>query len=324
MLMNYIEDFAYYLKNERKLMKNTLDSYAGDIRAFEKYMIDNSLSIDNITKARIITYLLYLKKNVMILALVILSIDNITKARIITYLLYLKKNGKATSTVSRNLASIRAYFQFLQNSGYINENPALNLESPKVEKKLPSVLTKREVEMLLEQPHSDEPKGLRDKTMMELLYATGVRVTELISLDICDIDIDNGLLYCRNSSNKCRTIPIGSCCLKYIKQYINGGRNKFGPDTEEKALFLNFHGERITRQGFWKIVKYYTKKANINKTITPHTLRHSFAVHLVENGADLQSIQEMLGHSDISTTQIYSKINDTKIKEVYSRTHPRA
>lgn len=293
--MNYIEDFADYLKNERELMQNTLDSYLRDIRIFEKYLKDNNQSL-----------------------------DCVTKTGIITYLIYLQKNGKAASTISRNLASIRAYFQFLLNNGFVNEDPTLNLESPKVEKKLPSVLSKHEVEMFLEQPNSNEAKGLRDKAMLELLYATGIRVTELISLEIDDVDLVNGILHCMNSNNKCRTIPIGNCCLKYIRQYLNECRDKFSPDSKEKALFLNIHGEKMTRQGFWKIVKYYTKRANINKSITPHTLRHSFAVHLIENGADLQSIQEMLGHSDISTTQIYCKINDTRIKEVYSRTHPRA
>lgn len=293
--MNYIEDFADYLKNERELMQNTLDSYLRDIRIFEKYLKDNNQSL-----------------------------DCVTKTGIITYLIFLQKNGKAASTISRNLASIRAYFQFLLNNGFVNEDPTLNLESPKVEKKLPSVLSKHEVEMILEQPNSNEAKGLRDKAMLELLYATGIRVTELISLEIDDVDLVNGILHCMNSNNKCRTIPIGNCCLKYIRQYLNECRDKFSPDSKEKALFLNIHGEKMTRQGFWKIVKYYTKRANINKSITPHTLRHSFAVHLIENGADLQSIQEMLGHSDISTTQIYCKINDTRIKEVYSRTHPRA
>lgn len=293
--MNYIEDFADYLKNERELMQNTMESYLRDIKIFEKYLKDSNQTL-----------------------------NEVTKTGIITYLIYLQKSGKAASTLSRNLASIRAYFQFLLNNRYVNEDPTLNLESPKVEKKLPSILSQHEVEMILEQPNYSEAKGLRDKAMLELLYATGIRVTELITLEIGDIDLVNGLLHCTNSNNKCRTIPIGNCCLKYIRQYLNECRNKFQPDSKEKALFLNIHGEKMTRQGFWKIVKYYTKRANINKSITPHTLRHSFAVHLIENGADLQSIQEMLGHSDISTTQMYCKINDTKIREVYSRTHPRA
>ncbi len=293
--MDYMEDFADYLCNERKLSQNTLDSYLRDIKIFEKYIADNNQPL-----------------------------NCVTKTGIISYLIFLQKNGKAASTISRNLASIRAYYQFLLNNRYVSEDPTLNLESPKVEKKLPSVLTRYEVEKFLNQPNPDETKGLRDKAMLELLYATGIRVTELVSLEIDDVDLANCLLHCRNSNNKSRTIPIGSYCLKYIKQYLNECRSKFGPDSKEKALFVNFKGGKMTRQGFWKIVKYYTKKANINKSITPHTLRHSFAVHLIENGADLQSVQEMLGHSDISTTQIYCKINDTKIREVYSRTHPRA
>lgn len=293
--MNYIEDFTYYLKNDRELTKNTLDSYIRDIKTFNKYLLDTNQSI-----------------------------ESISKTGIIKFLLFLQKNGKATSTISRNLASIRSFYHYLLINKHIEEDPTLNLESPKVEKKLPSILTKFEVEKLLEQPNFNETKGLRDKAMLELLYATGIRVTELISLDIDDLDINNGLLRCKNSNNKYRTIPIGNCCLKFVSDYLNECRSKYNPDPEENALFLNFHGTRMSRQGFWKIVKHYTSMAKINKSITPHMLRHSFAVHLIENGADLQSIQEMLGHSDISTTQIYSKINYTKIKDVYSRTHPRA
>ncbi|HCJ56586.1 site-specific tyrosine recombinase XerD [Lutispora sp.] len=293
--MAYMEAFADYLQNERKLSKNTFESYIRDVRAFCIYLQNNDQKI-----------------------------DSVSKTNIITYLIYLQKDGKTTSTISRHLASLRCFFHFLVNSRYIEHDPTVNLESPKVEKKLPYILTKKEVEKLLEQPDAADAKGLRDKTMLELLYATGIRVTELISLDIDDVQLEEGLLLCKNSNGKFRTIPIGNYCLKYIKIFLNDYRDKLGPSADEKALFLNFHGERMTRQGFWKIVKYYTKKADISKTITPHTLRHSFAVHLIENGADLQSIQEMLGHSDISTTQIYSKINNTRIREVYNRTHPRA
>lgn len=293
--MIYLEAFMDYLQNIRKLSQNTLESYFRDIKMFCTYLQDHNMCV-----------------------------ENVTKTGIITYTIFLQKSGKSTSTISRHLASLRSYFHFLVNNRFVEVDPTLNLESPKVDKKLPSVLTRREVEKLLEQPEITDAKGLRDKTMLELLYATGIRVTELISLDIEDIHLEDELLLCKNGSGKERLIPIGSYCLKYIKLFLNDYRDKLGPNPDEKALFLNFHGERMTRQGFWKIVKHYTEKANINKTITPHTLRHSFAVHLIENGADLQSIQEMLGHSDISTTQIYSKINNTRIKEVYNRTHPRA
>lgn len=293
--MTYIETFSDYLNNERKLSQNTLESYIRDVKAFCTYLEDRKQPI-----------------------------YTVTKTIIISYLIFLQKEGKTTSTISRHLASLRCFFQFLVNNRYIENDPTLELESPKVEKKLPSVLTKKEVEKLLEQPEPSDVKGVRDKAMLELLYATGIRVTELISLNVEDIDLDNGLLTCNGINGKNRTIPVGTYCLKYIKLFLNEYRAELNPKEDEKALFLNLHGGRMTRQGFWKIVKYYTQKANICKTITPHTLRHSFAVHLIENGADLQSLQEMLGHSDISTTQIYSKINNIKIREVYNRTHPRA
>lgn len=293
--MNYIELFLSYLIENKELSANTLESYKRDIRQFENYLKEHALTL-----------------------------DKVTKTIIITYLIVLQKTGKATSTISRNLASIRCFYQFMQNERYIDTDPSANLESPKVEKKLPSVLTKKEVELLLEQPVPTDAKGARDKAMLELLYATGIRVSELISLEISNIDLNSGLIVCRNSEVKFRSIPLGNIAIKYLKIYLNDFRRKLCSDEENTLLFVNFHGQKMTRQGFWKIIKYYTAKAKINKTITPHTLRHSFAVHLIENGADLQAIQEMLGHSDISTTQVYSKLNKNKIKEVYSKTHPRA
>ncbi|HYF82863.1 MAG TPA: site-specific tyrosine recombinase XerD [Clostridia bacterium] len=293
--MNYIELFLSYLIENKELTANTLESYKRDIRQFETYLRGHSLSL-----------------------------EKVTKTIIITYLIALQKTGKATSTISRNLASIRCFYQFMVNARHIETDPSANLESPKVEKKLPSVLTKKEVEILLEQPMPTDAKGARDKAMLELLYATGIRVTELISLDINDIDLGAGLIVCKSSEVKSRSIPLGNIAMKFIKIYLNDFRRKLCTNEECTFLFVNFHGQKMTRQGFWKIIKFYTAKAKINKVITPHTLRHSFAVHLIENGADLQAIQEMLGHSDISTTQIYSKINKNKIKEVYSKTHPRA
>ncbi|MFZ5353535.1 MAG: site-specific tyrosine recombinase XerD [Bacillota bacterium] len=293
--MNYIDMFFSYLENEKDLSANTLESYKRDIKQFESYISEHKITI-----------------------------DEVNKTVIITYLIYLQKNGKATSTISRSLASIRCFYQYMHNSRFIDSDPSANLESPKVEKKLPSVLTKKEVELLLEQPKPIDPKGARDKAMLELLYATGIRVSELISLEKSDIDLVNGIMHCRSSQSKGRAVPIGNIAQKYLKLYLDDFRSKLDPNGDETALFLNFHGKKMTRQGFWKIIKFYTGKAKINKVITPHTLRHSFAVHLIENGADLQAIQEMLGHSDISTTQIYSKIKKNRIVEVYNKTHPRA
>lgn len=293
--MNYIDLFIQYLEKEKELSSNTLESYRRDIKQFEVYLTEHN-------------YLL----------------NTVTKTIIITYLIFLQKNNKATSTISRNLASIRCFYQFMLNNRYIDEDPSINLESPKVEKRLPSVMTKKEVELLLEQPEQNEIKGMRDKTMLELLYATGIRVTELISLCIGDVDLNQGILHCKVSDTKSKTVPIGHIALQYLRLYVKEYRNKLNPDENDGALFLNVHGKKMTRQGFWKIIKYYTSKAKINKVITPHTLRHSFAVHLIENGADLQAIQEMMGHSDISSTQVYSKMTKNRIMDVYNKTHPRA
>ncbi len=293
--MNYIDMFFNYLENEKDLSSNTLESYKRDIKQFESYLKEHSMTV-----------------------------EAVNKTVIITYLIYLQKSGKATSTISRSLASTRCFYQYMYNSRFIDSDPSANLESPKVEKKLPSVMTKKEVELLLEQPKPTDPKGARDKAMLELLYATGIRVTELISLETSDLNLTNGTMTCKASDSKGRVIPIGNIAIKYLKLYIDEFRDKLEPKEIETALFLNFHGKKMTRQGFWKIIKFYTGKAKISKVITPHTLRHSFAVHLIENGADLQAIQEMLGHSDISTTQIYSKIKKNRIVDVYNKTHPRA
>lgn len=290
-----LDEFLYDLDNERGLSQNTLESYGRDIRQFSDYL-----------QGMKITYL------------------DATKATVIAYLIYLQKKGRATSSISRSLAGIRSFYQYLYNNKLIDRDPTLNLESPKIEKKLPQVLTIGEVELLLKQPDTSECKGSRDRCMLELLYATGIRVSELVSLNLDDVNIDLCFLKCSGKGMKDRVVPIGSMAIKALKEYTGKYRNILLKDKSEKALFLNFHGTRMTRQGFWKIIKFYSKKAGINADITPHTLRHSFAAHLVENGADLKSVQEMLGHSDLSTTQIYAQIAKNRIKEVYNKTHPRA
>ena len=251
------------------------------------------------------------------------NIANTNKTTVIAYLLHLQKKGRATSTISRNLASIRSFYQYLTKSGVINSDPTEDLESPKVEKKLPQILSTKEVELLLEQPKCDDLKGYRDKAMLELLYATGIRVSELICLNVSDVNLEMGFIRC-NKGNKERMIPIGSLSIQALNEYLTKSRNLLIQRSDEKALFVNVNGKRLTRQGFWKIIKQYKNQAKINKDITPHTLRHSFAAHLLENGADLKSIQEMLGHSDISSTQVYAQIAKNRIKEVYKKTHPRA
>jgi len=290
-----ISSFVVYLEKEKKLSQNTLESYKRDIGQYLTYLNDAG----------------------------ILDISLTNKTTVITYLLNLQKNGKAVSTISRNLASIRSFYKFLLLNKLIEIDPTINLETPKIERRLPNTLTLQEVDTLLTQPLENTNKGARDKAMLELLYATGIRVTELISLNIEDINLDLGFIRCSNSSKE-RVIPIGSVALNSLTKYINDHRTSFIKNQNEQSLFLNYYGNRLTRQGFWKIIKSYTEQAQIGKTITPHTLRHSFATHLIQNGADLRSVQEMLGHSDISTTQIYTHLMKNRIKEVYNKTHPRA
>lgn len=290
-----VQKFVNFLERDKRLSVNTLQSYRRDIEQYFIYLQEINLQ----------------------------NISNSNKTTVIAYLLYLQKKGRATSTISRNLASIRSFYQYISKSKLIDHDPTAELESPKVEKKLPQILSPEEVELLLEQPQCVDLKGYRDKAMLELLYATGIRVSELIQLDTQDLNLDLAYIKC-NKGTRERMIPIGSMAIAALKEYLNKSRPLLIPTVEEKALFVNINGGRLTRQGFWKIIKQYKNQAQINKDITPHTLRHSFAAHLLENGADLRSIQEMLGHSDISSTQIYAQIAKNRIKEVYKKTHPRA
>jgi len=290
-----VQKFINFLEKDKRLSLNTLQSYRRDI---EQYMI-------------------YLQE---------INLQNVistNKTTVIAYLLHLQKKGRATSTISRNLASIRSFYQYITKSKIIEHDPTSELESPKVEKKLPQILSTQEVELLLEQPKCIDLKGYRDKAMLEFLYATGIRVTELINLDVNDVDLEMGFVRCNKGSRE-RMIPVGSMAISALQEYLRKSRGLLIASNDEKAIFVNINGRRLTRQGFWKIIKLYKNQAKISKDITPHTLRHSFAAHLLENGADLRSIQEMLGHSDISSTQIYAQIAKNKIKEVYKKTHPRA
>ncbi|MDI3540929.1 Tyrosine recombinase XerD [Koleobacter methoxysyntrophicus] len=295
-MLQLVNEFLTFLQVEKGLSKNTLDSYGRDLKKYIEFLKSQK----------------------------ILSFSETNRTIIISYFLQLQKKGHASSTISRNLASIRSFYQFLVRERYLDKDPTINLESPKLEKRLPKVLSIKEVDLLLEQPDIKKPLGLRDKAMLELLYATGIRVTELITLDITDVELDMGYIKCLGKGSKERIVPIGSEAVKFLEQYILTERKKLIKKREEKALFVNHHGYRLTRQGFWKIIKRYAKRAKINKQITPHTLRHSFATHLLENGADLRSVQELLGHADISTTQIYTHITKKRLREVYSKTHPRA
>ena len=289
-----IKLFLDFLENDKKLSSNTLQSYKRDILQYQTYIDRKKLN--------------YLK------------MDN---EKISVYLESLSNADKKPSTISRNLATIRAFYVFLMRNKKIKKDPTDGVHSPKVEKKIPSVLTAEEVELLLEQPSSVDLKGIRDKAMLEFAYATGMRVTEIISLNIEDVNLEEGYVVC-NSKNKKRNIPLGSMSLNALKEYIEGSRPILIKTEEENALFVNVNGKRLTRQGFWKIVKYYQEQANITKDITPHVLRHSFATHLLKNGADLKSIQAMLGHSDISSTQVYMQFKNENLKDIYNKAHPRA
>ena len=289
-----IKQFLDFLQNEKKLSNNTLQSYSRDINQYKDYVSQNHIN--------------YLK---------------VTNENINEYLKYLQDMGKKTSTTSRNLASIRSFYQYLIRIKRIRKDPTENIQSPKVEKRVPSVLTSQEVELLLDQPKNVDLKGTRDKAMLEVAYATGMRVTEIISLNIEDVYIEDGFVICK-STGKQRNIPLGSLSISALKEYIDKARPIMIKDENEKALFVNVNGSRLTRQGFWKIVKFYKEQAHITKDITPHVLRHSFATHLLQNGADLKAIQMMLGHSDISSTQVYMQFQDNGLKNVYKKAHPRA
>ena len=286
--------FLDFLKDDKKLSDNTLQSYRRDIEQYEKYVSDNKIN--------------YLK---------------VTEETILEYREYLREENKKESTISRSLASIRSFYQYLIRVKKIKKDPTMTIESPKINKRTPNILTSKEVELLLDQPKDVDLKGTRDKAMLEFAYATGMRVTEMISLDIDDVKLDEGYVVCRGRS-KSRNIPLGSMSLKALKEYIDDARPYLIRDESEEALFVNVNGTRLTRQGFWKIVKYYKEQAHIEKDITPHVLRHSFATHLLQNGADLKAIQTMLGHSDVSSTQVYMQFQDPGIKNEYKKAHPRA
>ena len=286
--------FFGFLENEKKVSVNTLQSYKRDLKQFEKYLETSEEKY-----------------------------KELTDEGIKDYIKYMQEEGKKPSTISRGLASIRSFYQYEAKNKVVEKDPTEGIQSPKIEKRVPSVLTSNEVALLLDQPKNVNLKGTRDKAMLEFAYATGMRVTEIISLNVDDINLETGYAICRNGKKE-RTVPIGNMSLKALKDYMVNARNTMLKDENEKALFVNVNGDRLTRQGFWKIIKYYKEQAHIEKDITPHVLRHSFATHLLQNGADLKSIQTMLGHSDILSTQVYMQFQDESLKNIYKKAHPRA
>lgn len=289
-----IKLFLEFLSNEKKLSNNTLQSYKRDILQYQNYIDKQGINYAKVE-------------------------DKDIKAYIESFI----KLGRKPATISRNLATVRAFYQYLVRTKKIKNDPTDGVHPPKVEKKVPSVLTDKEIELLLSQPKNIDLKGIRDKAMLEFAYATGMRVTEIISLDITDVNVEESYVVC-NSGNKKRNIPLGSISLQALVEYMEKSRPVLIKNESDKALFVNINGTRLTRQGFWKIVKYYKEQAHIEKEITPHVLRHSFATHLLRNGADLKSIQSMLGHSDISSTQVYMQFKDENLKDIYNKAHPRA
>lgn len=295
---DYLQDFLHFLIVEKGLAKNTIVSYERDLKSYLHYL----QTVEQIT-----------------------DVNHITRVHIIHFLDHLRKEGKSAKTLARHVASVRSFHQFLLREKMADQDPSVHIESPHLERSLPVVLTLSEVEALLEAPDKSKPSGLRDAAMLELLYATGIRVSELVNLNLEDLHLTMGFLRCIGKGNKERIIPIGKTALHVLEEYLQFGRPKMqSKKYRTDALFLNHHGNRLTRQGFWKILKGLAKKANIEKDLTPHTLRHSFATHLLENGADLRAVQEMLGHADISTTQIYTHVTKTRLREVYFKFHPRA
>ena len=292
--MDYISAYELWLTREKKASSNTLCSYLRDVRQFADWLDLEGLAPTQVTQ-------------------------NDVKR----FAAYLTKRGKSDATVVRSIASLKSFYTYMLTSHNVPVNPAKGFTPSKVERKLPEILTGKEVDLFLDQPDTSDEKGCRDKAMLEVLYATGIRVTELISLDIKDVNLSVGFIRCVGKGKE-RIVPLYKTAVKALAIYINDVRAQLLDEPHQQALFVNMNGERMSRQGFWKIVKYYQDKAGISKDITPHTLRHSFAAHLLENGADLKSIQEMLGHADISSTQIYTQVVNQKLRDVYAKAHPRA
>ncbi len=293
-MLDLVRAYENYLSKVKQASDNTIASYMRDIRQFSDWL-------HNAQK----------------------DILDATKQNIGDYLAYLGQEGRSAATVSRSLASLKNFYSYVVSSGFLEKTPVVDVHVDRGEKKLPQILTGREIELLLAQPVCVDAKGYRDKAMLEVMYATGIRVTELIDLDVDDVNLELGIIKCA-SSKKSRAIPLYPAALKALTAYLAEVRSTMVASDSEQALFVNVSGVRMSRQGFWKILKHYQATAHIDKEITPHTLRHSFAVHLLENGADLGSLQELMGHSDISSTQMYTHMINQKLKSVYEKCHPKA
>ncbi len=294
-MLDLIQAYENYLSKVKQASANTISSYMRDIRQFSQWL-RQSEGID---------------------------VVDATQLNISSFLSHLEGEGRTGATISRSLASLKNFYTYVVSTGFLEKTPVTDIHVDRGEKKLPQILTGREIELLLSQPICIDAKGYRDKAMLEVMYATGIRVSELIELDVDDVNLEQGIIKC-SSSKKSRSIPLYPGALKSLTTYIRDIRDGMVASPDERALFVNISGIRMSRQGFWKILKYYQGTAHITKEITPHTLRHSFAVHLLENGADLGSLQELMGHSDISSTQMYTHLVNQKLKTVYEKCHPKA
>ena len=294
-MLDLVRAYENYLSKVKKASANTISSYIRDIRQYSDWL-QMYVGID---------------------------ILDAQQLNISGYLSYLEESGRSGATLSRSLASIKNFYSYLVSTGFLEKTPVTEVRVERGEKKVPQILTGREIELLLSQPVCVDAKGYRDKAMLEVMYATGIRVTELIDLNISDVNLDLGIIKC-TGSKKTRAIPLYPAALRALTNYLNNVRTAMLADPQEEALFVNVGGVRMSRQGFWKILKHYQNTAHIEKEITPHTLRHSFAVHLLENGADIGSVQELMGHSDISSTQVYTNLINQRIKNVYTKCHPKA
>ena len=294
-MLDFVRAYENYLTKVKQAASNTVASYMRDIRQFADW--------------------LHIHED--------MDVVEATQVNISDYLAHLEQEGRSGATVSRNLASLKNFFSYVVSSGFLEKTPVVDIHVERGEKKLPQILTGREIELLLAQPACVDAKGYRDKAMLEVMYATGIRVTELIDLDVDDVNLELGVIKC-SGARKSRAIPLYPAALKALSTYLKDVRASMLASADETALFVNVNGVRMSRQGFWKILKHYQNAAGIEKEITPHTLRHSFAVHLLENGADIGSLQELMGHSDVSSTQMYTQLINQKLKSVYKKCHPKA
>ena len=294
-MLDFVGAYENYLSKVKQASANTIASYMRDIRQYSEWL----RGVEDV------------------------DIIDASQLNISAYLNHLEEEGKSGATLSRSLASLKNFYSYVVSTGFLEKTPVVEIHVDRGEKKTPQILTGREIELLLSQPVCVDAKGYRDKAMLEVMYATGMRVTELISLDIDDVNLDVGIIKC-SGGRKSRAIPLYPAALRALSQYLDNVRSSMVADPDETALFVNVSGVRMSRQGFWKILKHYQNTAHIDKEITPHTLRHSFAVHLLENGADVGSVQELMGHSDISSTQVYTQMINQKIKSVYAKFHPKA